>query len=126
MKQYQVRLYQTQDFDLWNTFISVAKNATFLFHRNFMEYHKDRFEDYSLLVFDDDKLIAVLPANKVGDTVFSHQGLSYGGLVLDKKSKLSNVLSIFKELLLFLNQQQIEKLVLKNIQIGRASCRERV
>lgn len=115
MKQYQVRLYQPQDFDLWNTFISVAKNATFLFHRNFMEYHKDRFQDNSLLVFDDDKLVAVLPANRVGAIVFSHQGLSYGGLVLETKSKLSNVISIFKELLLFLNQNQIEKLILKNI-----------
>lgn len=115
MKQYQVRLYQPQDFDLWNTFISVAKNATFLFHRNFMEYHKDRFEDYSLLVFEDDKLIAVLPANRVGDTVYSHQGLSYGGLVLETKSKLSHVISIFKNILKFLNENEIFKINIKLI-----------
>ena len=50
-----------------------------------MEYHKDRFQDYSLMVFDENKLVAVLPANRVEVEVFSHQGLTYGGLVLDQK-----------------------------------------
>ena len=63
-----------KDYPSWNAFIGQAKNATFLFHRDFMEYHKDRFEDYSLMIFDNEKLVAVLPANKVGDVVFSHQG----------------------------------------------------
>ena len=31
-----------------------------------MEYHSQRFQEYSLLVFDQDKLVAVLPANRVG------------------------------------------------------------
>ena len=104
VKQYQVRLYQPQDFSLWNTFTSVAKNATFLFHRNFMEYHSDRFEDYSLLVLDGEKVVAVLPANRVGDTVYSHQGLSYGGVVLNKKTKLSKKIFHSKIKKLFLKK----------------------
>jgi hypothetical protein len=115
VKIYQVRLYQPKDFDDWNTFISSAKNATFLFHRHFMEYHSNRFQDYSLMVFVEDKLVAVLPANKSENTVYSHQGLTYGGLVLSSKAKLSSVLSIFKSVLQFLNQNSIEKLVLKTI-----------
>ena len=115
MKQYQVRLYQPQDFTLWNTFISVAKNATFLFHRNFMEYHSDRFEDYSLIVLDGEKVVAVLPANRVGDSVYSHQGLTYGGLILNQKAKLSNVISIFKSVLQFLNENSIDKLIVKTM-----------
>lgn len=115
MKQYQVRLYQPQDFTLWNTFISVAKNATFLFHRNFMEYHSDRFQDYSLIVLDGEKVVAVLPANRVGDTVYSHQGLTYGGLVLNQKAKLSAVISIFKSVLQYLNENSIDKLILKTV-----------
>lgn len=115
MKQYQVRLYQPQDFSIWNAFISVAKNATFLFDRNFMDYHSDRFQDYSLMVFDGDKLIAVLPANRVEDTVYSHQGLTYGGLILTNKAKLSAVISIFKNVLQFLNENSIEKLIVKTI-----------
>lgn len=115
MKQYQVRLYQPQDFTLWNTFISVAKNATFLFHRNFMEYHSDRFQDYSLIVLDGEKVVAVLPANRVGDTVYSHQGLTYGGLVLNQKAKLSAVISIFKSVLQYLNENSIDKLIVKTV-----------
>jgi hypothetical protein len=113
VKQYQVRLYQTQDFDLWNTFISVAKNATFLFHRNFMEYHKDRFEDYSLLVFDEDKLVAVLPANRVGDAVFSHQGLSYGGLVLKEDIRIKDYVAIFKVMMQFFESKEISNFEIK-------------
>ena len=58
-----------QRFDAWNTFVSKAKNATFLFHRNFMEYHKNRFQDFSLVVQEDQKWVAVLPANIVGAEV---------------------------------------------------------
>lgn len=115
MKQFQVRLYQPQDFTIWNAFISVAKNATFLFDRNFMDYHSDRFKDYSLMIFDGDKLIAVVPANRVEDTVYSHQGLTYGGLILNNKAKLSAVISIFKNVLQFLNENSIEKLIVKTI-----------
>ena len=115
MKQFQVRLYQPQDFTIWNAFISVAKNATFLFDRNFMDYHSDRFKDYSLMIFDGDKLIAVVPANRVENTVYSHQGLTYGGLILNNKAKLSAVISIFKNVLQFLNENSIEKLIVKTI-----------
>lgn len=115
MKTYQVRRYQQDDFDDWNTFIGVAKNATFLFHRNFMEYHSYKFQDYSLMVFDDNQLVAVLPANKVEETIFSHNGLTYGGLVLGEKAKLSATISIFKSILYFLNSNKIEKLTIKMI-----------
>lgn len=80
-----------------------------------MEYHKERFEDYSLMVFDGEKVVAVLPANRVGDVVFSHQGLTYGGLVLSQKVKLSEVIVIFKLLLEYLNQQNITTLNIKQL-----------
>lgn len=102
MKQFEVKLYQAKDFVLWNAFISVAKNATFLFHRDFMEYHSQRFQEYSLLVFDQDKLVAVLPANRVGDTVYSHQGLSYGSLIVKKDIRIKEYVLLFKEIMQFL------------------------
>ncbi|WP_298116808.1 GNAT family N-acetyltransferase [Flavobacterium sp.] len=115
MKKYQVRLYQASDFDVWNAFISVAKNATFLFHRNFMDYHSDRFQDYSLMVFDEEKLVSVLPANRVGDALFSHQGLTYGGLILGQKAKLSTTISLFHSVLEFLNEKDLKTLTIKEI-----------
>jgi hypothetical protein len=115
VKHYQIRFYQPNDFDLWNAFIEKAKNATFLFHRNFMEYHHDRFADCSLLVLAGEKVVAVLPANKVDAVVYSHQGLTYGGLVLDEKVKLGDVISIFKNVLAFLHQHKITTLYLKQL-----------
>jgi hypothetical protein len=115
VKNFFVKQYQESDHDNWNAFIGQAKNATFLFHRDFMEYHKDRFEDYSLMVFDNEKLVAVLPANKAGNEIFSHQGLTYGGLVINEKSKLTTVITAFRAVLLFLQETKIEKLHLKTI-----------
>ncbi|WP_366187271.1 GNAT family N-acetyltransferase [Flavobacterium ovatum] len=115
MNQYQVKQYQNSNYEQWNEFISQAKNATFLFHRDFMEYHQDRFEDYSLMVYDDKKLVAVLPANKVGDQLYSHQGLSYGGLVYQEDLKLSSVIKVFQVILDFMFSSGILKLQLKTI-----------
>ncbi|WP_395061944.1 GNAT family N-acetyltransferase [Flavobacterium sp.] len=115
MIKYQVRPYKPQDFILWNAFISIAKNATFLFNRDFMDYHSDRFQDFSLMVFDKDKLIAVLPANRVDNAIYSHQGLTYGGLVLNSKAKLSSTLSIFESILAFLNDNSIDRIILKTM-----------
>ena len=115
MKNYTVKLYQNDDYENWNAFIGQAKNATFLFHRDFMEYHNDRFQDYSLIVLDGEKWVAVLPANVVGNTVFSHQGLTYGGLVYKEKVKLASVIGVFKSILSFLNDNKIEKLQVKLI-----------
>lgn len=113
MKNYSVRLYQKNDFENWNSFIGQAKNATFLFDRDFMEYHSDRFEDYSLIVLDDQKWVAILPANVVGNVVFSHQGLTYGGLVYGEKVKLASIIEILKRVLSFLNANKIRQLQLK-------------
>jgi len=95
VKKYSVKLYQHNDFENWNSFIGKAKNATFLFHRDFMDYHSDRFQDYSLIVLDKEKWVAVLPANVVGNEVFSHQGLTYGGLVYNESLKLASVIEVF-------------------------------
>lgn len=115
MKNFSVKQYQENDYENWNAFIGQAKNATFLFHRDFMEYHKNRFEDFSLMAFDGEKLVAVLPANKVGNEIFSHQGLTYGGLVINEKSKLTTVINVFRAVLLFSKENEIEKLHLKTI-----------
>jgi hypothetical protein len=115
VKNYTIRRYNPEDFVPWNAFISSANNATFLFHRDFMEYHKDRFQDFSLLVFDEENLVSVIPANRVGNTLFSHQGLTYGGFVFGAKIKLGEVLTIAKTVLQFLSQNGISAFQLKLI-----------
>jgi len=78
-----------------------------------MSYHSDRFEDYSLMIYDDKKLIAVLPANRVEAKVHSHQGLTYGGLIYAKALKTTTYIACFKAILKYLEAQGITHLHLK-------------
>ncbi|MFV5702768.1 FemAB family protein [Flavobacterium sp. XS2P12] len=121
MKNYSVKQYQKSDYDNWNAFIGQAKNATFLFHRDFMEYHKDRFEDFSLMIFENEKLVAVLPANKVGAIVYSHQGLTYGGLVYSPKINGEKVEHILDSLLSFFKGNGMQSFYFKPIPLFYSS-----
>jgi hypothetical protein len=80
-----------------------------------MDYHKDRFEDFSLLIYKNDKLYAVLPANIIDNTVVSHQGLTYGSFVLQDSSKLLYSFEAFKKMLEFLYSKGIAKLNIRVI-----------
>ena len=115
MQNYTVRKYTSSDYSTWNDFIDQAKNATFLFHRDFMEYHQNRFEDYSFIIENEKGWVAVLPANRVGEEVFSHQGLTYGGLVFKTDLKLEKVITVFQLLLKKLYLDGFKKLFLKEI-----------
>lgn len=112
---YTIQKYQPTDSSLWNNFVAQSKNGTFLFHRDFMEYHQDRFEDYSQLIFENDQLIALFPANKVGNTIYSHQGLTYGGLVLPVKINFDKVLEIFNALMHHFKKNNFTELHIKYI-----------
>jgi hypothetical protein len=99
----------------WNQFLDFSKNGTFLFKRNFMDYHSDRFEDFSLLVLNDQKIIAIIPANIKYSTLYSHQGLTFGGFIIGVDIKMPLVLEAFKCVLHFLHEQGIGKLIFKNV-----------
>lgn len=115
MANYKVIKYAPAFYKEWNDFIGNSKNGTFLFHRDFMDYHNDRFEDHSLLVFKSEKLVAVLPANKKEGDLHSHQGLTYGGLILTEAVKLNQVVEIFKNLLKYLKECGFQYLYIKQI-----------
>lgn len=109
----EIRRYRREDKELWNSFVSKARNATFLFDRNYMDYHADRFDDNSFMFYHKGKLKAVLPANVAGDTLYSHQGLTYGGLLLDKKATVEDVLECFDSLNSWLRENGKSKVVYK-------------
>ncbi|MGN1152905.1 MAG: GNAT family N-acetyltransferase [Candidatus Gastranaerophilaceae bacterium] len=100
----------------WDSFVDAAKNPLFMHKRDFMEYHSDRFEDCSLMFFDEkDKLIALLPANIKDNILYSHQGLTYGGFIIGSDMKQTKMLECFDELKNFMQEKGIEKLVYKTI-----------
>lgn len=99
----------------WNAFVTKSKNGTFLFNRNYMEYHSDRFSDNSLLYLQGSRIMAVMPANVRDDVLFSHGGLTYGGVISDCKMKTQLMLAIFKTLTEYCKQEGIGKIVYKAI-----------
>lgn len=110
-----VKQYKPEQKAVWNEFLQSARNATFLFDRNYMDYHSERFHDFSLMFYNDDKLIALLPANRDRNCLYSHQGLTYGGLVTSVKATTAIVLEIFEQLNVFLRKCHVEKVVYKAI-----------
>ena len=109
----EVRRYNPDDADRWNSFVAESKNGTFLLDRRYMDYHADRFTDYSLLFYLDDKLVALLPANVQGDILFSHGGLTYGGLVTTDKLKTVDALDVFNYLRKHLLLEGFERVIYK-------------
>ena len=52
-----------------------------------MDYHSDRFDDFSILIYKNKSLVGLIPANSFENSIYSHQGLSYGGLLLKNNFK---------------------------------------
>lgn len=115
MNSFDIVRYTPAQLSEWNTFVSKSKNATFLFDRRYMDYHADRFEDYSLMVYYKSELYALLPANRVADTLYSHQGLTYGGLLMTSDSKTAVVRDAFVAMNNFLRQEGISRVIYKPI-----------
>ncbi len=105
--------YTSNKADEWNAFVAQSKNGTFLFDRHYMDYHSDRFEDYSLMFYLRGRLYALLPANKKEDRLQSHMGLTYGGLVMDAKTTAALTVSLFNELNDYLRQHGFSKVLYK-------------
>lgn len=100
----KIRRYSDVDEVIWNKFNSESKNSTFMFDRNYMDYHSDRFWDHSLLFYDESTLIAILPMSEHGDTLISHGGLTYGGFITGAKMKQHTMNDCFDALLVYASE----------------------
>lgn len=95
---FEIVRYTAEKADEWNAFVAESKNGTFLFNRGYMDYHADRFVDHSLMFYVGHRLLAVLPAHVSGDTFCSHNGLTYGGLVMNCELTIVQTMTLFREL----------------------------
>ena len=110
-----VRRFSDDDITLWNEFNAHAKNGLFLFDRGYMGYHQDRFVDESLLFFDDDELVALLPASRHESELRSHGGLTFGGFVVDSNMKQHRMIECFKVLTNYSSENSISSITYKAI-----------
>ena len=118
--------------ETWDAFVEMSKNGTFLLKRGFMDYHSDRFFDCSLFIYagispdgefkekslTTKDLVAVFPANwdKEEKTVYSHQGLTYGGLVVLPDVTQKEVMDMMQAILQYYrDMMQAQRFVYKPI-----------
>lgn len=99
----------------WDEFVENSKNGTFMLKRDYMDYHSDRFVDCSLMFYEEEKLVALLPASLHESELRSHGGLTYGGVITDSSMKQGRMLECFEALKMFMKQEGITKLVYKQI-----------
>ncbi len=111
----KIEKYSPKRKNAWNLLVQESKNGTFLLNRDYMDYHADRFEDFSLLFYDADILLAILPANVKDGVLYSHQGLTYGGLIYANNMKATKMAEVFNLMIDFLKSHQITKLIYKAI-----------
>lgn len=113
----KVVMYESTKKVEWDDFVGTSKNGHFMFYRDYMDYHADRFLDNSLMYYDDkERLIAVLPANIKDGVLFSHQGLTFGGMLLNNKATTEMVYNLFLDTIEFLRRQNnVNSIIYKRV-----------
>lgn len=99
----------------WNDFVAQSRQGTFLLDRRYMDYHCDRFHDHSVMVYRKQRLFALLPANAIDTTLYSHQGLTYGGLLTRTNATTAEVCEAFEAINNHLKHEGFRKVVYKAI-----------
>lgn len=70
----KLEIFDSSKSELWNDFVLKAKNAHFIFHRNYMDYHSDRFDDRSIMFYKNISMyLAINNKNEIyaGVIIFS-------------------------------------------------------
>jgi GNAT acetyltransferase-like protein len=104
---FTVRRYETGDAAAWDALVVRSRNGNLLHRRGYMDYHADRFVDASLVIERAGSLVAVFPANRNDDTVSSHGGLTYAGLIASHELRAEATLGVFDEIKAFYRQEHV-------------------
>ncbi len=99
----------------WDCFVNQSKNGLFLFQRDFMEYHKSRFTDSSLMLFEKGNVKALFPGNKVGNSFYSHQGLTFGGILTKADLYTNKFIEYFQSFNLYLKHNNFKDVYIRSI-----------
>ena len=113
MKKIEFIEYHSKDNQKWDEIVKLSNSYSFLHERNYMEYHKNRFQDLSFFVKIQNELVGVIPGTILKNDYSSHSGLTFGGLII-KPNKSSQNYEIMENFIMHLNNSGV-----KNIRISR-------
>lgn len=104
----------------WDLFVSNSANGTFLHSRAFFDHNtSNQLEDFSLMIYEDDSLVALIPANVYthGEVkIFnSHNRATYGGIIYQSKTKTFKLIQILSQTELFLKNIGIHTIVIRPV-----------
>ncbi|EGU33606.1 GNAT family N-acetyltransferase [Vibrio scophthalmi] len=111
-----IEFYSEERLTTWDNFVGTSHKATFLHSRHFLSYHKSRFIDRSVMVYEENKLLAVLPAAEAPNNdkqVISHVGATYGGLISDPSVYGEKTIEILGAIVGFYKDNGYESLIYK-------------
>ena len=99
----------------WDAFVQGSRNGTFLFFRDYMDYHSDRLVDFSLILEKDNQIVALFPANLNRETLESHGGLTYGGFIFGRGMSAPTMLEMMTELRHLCRAEGMQSVIYKTI-----------
>jgi hypothetical protein len=109
----EIHKYAEKDHAQWEEFVTEANNGTIFHHLKFLSYHPhDRFKSLHLMIREKGNLIGLFPAVVEDQTVISHQGASYGGLVLKPGLGVHDIFLAVEHLVQHLKNQGYKKIIL--------------
>lgn len=112
---FKIKKYRPPFKVLWDTFVDRSLQSNFIFYRDYLEYHSDRFRDQSILIFAVEKLVAIFPCNSKEETIESHGGLTFGGLLWDERLTMENLTAIFSLLIRYFAENGYKRLIYKTV-----------
>ncbi len=110
-----IKKYNPKALHEWDQFVSDSDNGTIFQKQQFINYHINRqFVDHSLLIKNNNKLIAVLPAAICENMLYSHPGSSYGGFVMANDVDFKTTNDIIQSVDDYCHSQKFKSLFLIN------------
>lgn len=88
----------------WDKFISESSENGTIFHlQKFLSYHpKNKFNDSSIIIKDQtNTIISVFMSAIVNNTILSHPGSTYGGIIIKKYLKLQEIEKLCKAIFIY-------------------------
>ncbi len=109
----EIRKYTEKDHVHWEKFVAESNNGTIFHYLKFLGYHPaDRFQSHHLVIRDQGNLVGVFPAVCDGQTIISHRGASYGGLVLKSGLGVHDVYLAAEHLVHHIRDEGYKKIIL--------------
>ena len=110
-----VRPYVAEDASDWDALVAQSRTGNLLHRRGYMDYHAHRFSDSSLVIERDGNIVAALPASRDDNTIVSHGGLTYGGLLSTHDLRAEATLMAFEQIANHYREQGVQRLIYKAV-----------